>query len=148
MQSKVKHLSTLACASFMWLLGVSRERTDFYPTKNMRQHRLPSISITSVSGPSVANVFAKLMLERQTPPATYMVQAICQAWNQSRVNAQGRSGLLHQDISAMLNKYTWEDKNWRIYAHILDVFYPYNTSTHRLALIPLLGFGAENKKIS
>src|SRR4051812_41972873 len=27
MQSKVKRLSTLACASFTWLLGVSRERT-------------------------------------------------------------------------------------------------------------------------
>ena len=45
------------------------------------------VSITPLSGPSVANVFASLMLERQTPPATYMVQAICQAWNQSRVNA-------------------------------------------------------------
>ena len=45
------------------------------------------VSITPLSGPSIANVFASLMLERQTPPATYMVQAICQAWNQSRVNA-------------------------------------------------------------
>jgi hypothetical protein len=33
----------------------------------------------------------------------------------------------------MLNEYTWEGNNWRIDAHILDVFYPYNTSTHSLA---------------
>ena len=48
----------------------------------------------------------------------------------------------------MLNEYTWEGNNWRIYAHILDVFYPYNTSTHSLALIPLLGLGAENNNFS
>ena len=47
----------------------------------------------------------------------------------------------------MLNMYTWEGNNWRIDAHILDEFYSYNTSTHSLALIPLLGNGAENKKI-
>src|ERR1044071_3982205 len=62
-----------------------------------------------------------------------MVQAICQAWNQSHVNAYGRSGPLHQDIAATLNEYTREGNNWRIDAHILDVFYPYNTSTHSLA---------------
>jgi hypothetical protein len=48
----------------------------------------------------------------------------------------------------MLNEYTWEGNNWRIDAHILDVFYPYNTSTHSLALIPLLGLGAENNNFS
>src|SRR3954470_24887048 len=74
-----------------------------------------------------------------------MVQAICQAWNQCRINVKGRSGPLHQDIAATLNEYTWEGNNWRIDAQILDVFYPYNTSTHSLALIPLLGIGAENK---
>src|SRR3954464_12193156 len=36
-KAKFKRLSTLACASFTWLLGVSRERTDFYPAKNMPQ---------------------------------------------------------------------------------------------------------------
>ena len=33
----------------------------------------------------------------------------------------------------MLNEYTWEGNNWRIGGHLLDVFYPYNTSTHSLA---------------
>jgi len=33
----------------------------------------------------------------------------------------------------MLNEYTSEANNSRIDAHILDVFYPYNTSTHSLA---------------
>ena len=41
MQSKVKRLSTLAYASFTWLLGVSRERErePFLFCENMPQHR-------------------------------------------------------------------------------------------------------------
>src|ERR1041385_7919082 len=70
MQSKVKRLSTLACASFTWLLGVSREITVSILRKNMPQHRLPSVSITPLSGPFVANIFASLMQRDRHPPAT------------------------------------------------------------------------------
>ena len=48
----------------------------------------------------------------------------------------------------MLNEYTREGNNWGIDAHILDVFYPYNTSTHSLALIPMTGYVAENNNFS
>ena len=57
------------------------------PTKTSHNTNPTIVSITTLSGPFIANVFAKLMLERQTPPATYMVLAICQAWKQSRVKA-------------------------------------------------------------
>src|SRR3954470_11925076 len=77
-----------------------------------------------------------------------MVQAICQAWNQCRINVKGRSGPLHQDIAATLNEYTWEGNNWRIDAHILDVFYSYNTSTHSLAHDPTVGDRRRKQKIS
>src|SRR3954469_17394614 len=83
-----------------------RERTPFYLAKTSHNTNPAIVSITPLLGPFVANVFASLMLERQTPPATYMLQAICQAWNQSRVNALGRSGPLHQDIAHVLNEYT------------------------------------------
>ena len=62
--------------------------------------------------------------ETDTPKATYMVQAICQAWNQSRVSVRVRSvGAASSNIAAILTKCTWEGNNWRIDAHIHDVFY-------------------------
>ena len=47
----------------------------------------------------------------------------------------------------MLNEYTWEGNNWRIDAHILDVFYPYNTSTHSFAHDTTVGVRGRKHKI-
>ena len=60
--------STLSFVSFTWLLGVSRNNR-FYPTKTSHNTNPAIVSITPLSGPSVANIFASLMLERQTPPS-------------------------------------------------------------------------------
>ena len=52
---------------FYMVDGVSRENC-FYPTKSSHNTNSAIVSITPLSGPSVANVYASLMLERQTPP--------------------------------------------------------------------------------
>src|SRR3954469_11816131 len=46
-----------------------RERTPFYPAKTSHNTNPAIVSITPLLGPSVANVFTSLMLERQTPPS-------------------------------------------------------------------------------
>src|ERR1041385_4437727 len=84
------------------------KRTAFYPAKTSHNTNPVIVSITPLSGPSVANIFASLMQRDRHPQPLYMVQAICQAWNQSRVNAQGRSGAASSNITATLNEYTWE----------------------------------------
>src|ERR1041385_4061394 len=45
------------------------KRTAFYPAKTSHNTNPAIVSITPQSGPSVANVFASLMLERQTNPS-------------------------------------------------------------------------------
>src|SRR3954465_6822487 len=95
----------ILCKFYVATRGFEREYR-FYPAKNMPQHRLPSDSITPLSGPSVANIFASLMQRDRHPQPLYMVQAICQAWNQSRVNAEGRSGAASLNIAATPNEYT------------------------------------------
>src|SRR3954463_545857 len=57
------------CKFYVAARGFERENR-FYPAKNMPQHRLPSISITPLSGPSVANIFASLMQRDRHPPTT------------------------------------------------------------------------------
>ena len=63
------------------------KRTIFYPAKTSHNTNLAILSITPLSGPSVANIFASLMQRDRHPQPLYMVQAIFQAWNQSHVNA-------------------------------------------------------------
>src|ERR1041385_6433202 len=96
------------CKFYVAARGFKRENR-FYPAKNMPQHRLPSVSITPLSGPSIANIFASLMQrDGHLPQPLYMVQAICQVWNHSRVNESGRSGAASSNIAATLNEYTSE----------------------------------------
>src|SRR3954465_10230787 len=69
MQSKVKRISTLACASFTWLLGVSRERT----VSILRKHATTPSPIRLYYTPVGALRCKHLHIanaERQTPPAT------------------------------------------------------------------------------
>src|ERR1043165_4813018 len=64
------------------------------------------VSITPLSGPSVANVFASLMLERQTPPShLYGTSHMSSVEPVSRKRVRS-VGPLHQDIATMLNEYT------------------------------------------
>src|SRR3954462_8905830 len=67
-QSKTPFYFSL-CKFYVAARGFERE-DRFYPAKNMPQHRLPSVSITPLSGPSVANIFASLM-QKDTPPPTF-----------------------------------------------------------------------------
>src|ERR1041385_4479591 len=82
---KLNAFYSIFCKFYVAARGFDRENR-FYPAKTSHNTNSTIASITPLSGPSVANIFASLLLERQTPPATYMVQAIGQAWNQSRVN--------------------------------------------------------------
>src|SRR4051812_48582440 len=97
------------------------------------------VSITPLSGPSIANVFAKLMLERQTPPnhlyGTSHMSSV-EPVSHKRVRSVGAAS---SDNCRNDKQYMWEGNNWRIDAHILDVFYPYNTSTHSLAHNTIVG---------
>src|ERR1041385_6983726 len=67
MQSKVKRLSTLACASFTWLLGVSRERTVSILRKTCHN----TVSHPSLLHPCRGlNIFTSLMQRDIHPPDT------------------------------------------------------------------------------
>src|SRR4051812_41603060 len=67
MQIKVKMPSTFIFCKFYVAARGFEKRTVFYPMKTSH-HTSPSIvSITPLLGPSVANVFASLMLERHAP---------------------------------------------------------------------------------
>src|SRR4051812_42649535 len=67
MKSKVKRLSTLACASFTWLLGVSRKE----PISIVRKHATTLIPNRLYYTPD-GSLHCKLLhitnAERQTPP--------------------------------------------------------------------------------
>src|SRR4051812_47527875 len=96
----------------------------------MPQHRLPSVSITPLSGPSVANIFASLVQRDRHPPSTlYGTSHMSRVEPVSRKRVS-RPGAASSNIAAMLNEYTWEGNELRFDAHTLDVFYTYNTSTH------------------
>ena len=73
MQIKVKTPFYFIFCKFYAAARSFKKRTIFYRTKTSHNTNPAIVSITPLSGPSVANVSAKLMLERQTPPATYMV---------------------------------------------------------------------------
>ena len=87
LHAKQSEMPTLACASFTWLLGVLRERTVSILRKNATTPSPIRLYYTHV-GALRCKHLRITNAERQTPPQPlYMVQAICQAWNQSRVNA-------------------------------------------------------------
>jgi hypothetical protein len=77
-----------------------------------------------------------------------MVQAVRQAWNQSRVKrVKSVFGPLQSNYATYINKYTLKGNNKMINACI-HMMHSNSTSIIRIdpALIPLLGFGADNKK--
>ena len=81
------------------------------------------VSITRPMGPSVANAISAKVRETDTPEPLYMVQAVCQAWNQSRVSVRVRSvgGRFIKQYRDM-NKCMWDGNKHRINAHIHNVF--------------------------
>ena len=89
-QIKVEVFLLYLFESFTWLIGVSRENC-FYPTNMQPQHQLSNCLYYTPFGAlrckrlRIANV-----RETDTPKATYMVQAICQAWNKSSISVRVR----------------------------------------------------------
>src|SRR3954467_4168679 len=68
MQSKVKTPFYFSlCKFYMTARGFERENR-FLSCENMPQHRSPIVSITHLSGPSVANTFASLIQRDRHPP--------------------------------------------------------------------------------
>ena len=68
MQIKVENAFLLYLLQVLHGCWGFREKNHFYPTKTSHNTNPAIVSITPLSGPSIANVFAKLMLETQTPP--------------------------------------------------------------------------------
>ena len=81
------------------------------------------VSITPLSGPSIVSAISTIVEETRQPLATYTVQAMCRAWNQSRLRLRVRSvGAASIQQCRDMNKCTWKGNNQRINAHIHDVF--------------------------
>jgi hypothetical protein len=78
-----------------------------------------------------------------------MVQAVRQAWNQSRIkHVKSVFGMLQSNYGIDINKYTLKGNNKMINART-NMMRSNRTSILHIdpALIPLLGFGADNKKL-
>src|ERR1043165_3752450 len=70
MQRKVKRLSILACASFTWLLGVSRERTVSIMRKTCHNTVSHPSLLHPCWGPPLQTSLHRKGRETNPPPAT------------------------------------------------------------------------------
>jgi hypothetical protein len=119
LENQVRH-SNFSFAIFTWFLGLSH-KNRFLPTNMKPQHWLTHCCFESPLRALHCRCHIHCSWRNWHPTNHfYMVQAVCQLWNQSRVkHVKSIFGLLQSNYAIDINECTWEGNNERINAYIL-----------------------------
>jgi hypothetical protein len=112
--------STLSFACFTWLLGLSH-KNHFLPTNIKPQRWSTNCFFDSPLRALCCRCHIHYSWRNRHPTSHfYMVQPVCQSWNQSRVkHVRSVFGPLQSYYATDINECTWEGNNEKINAHIL-----------------------------
>jgi hypothetical protein len=142
---KTKLDVSIVFASFTWLLGLSRKNLFYLWTWN---HNADNHIIALISPLRALCYRCHIHYSwRNWHPTShfYTVHAICQAWNQSRVKCVMLVTVRFDQTMPQISTNT----RWRVTIRLSMPTSPWCATIPCIdpALVPLLGFGANNKKI-
>jgi hypothetical protein len=144
LQHKDRCLEFITCNFCVAFRGFAKE--PFLPTNVKPQHRLNNCLYYTPFG--ALRCHTAKVRETYTPKPRTWCKPCVKVRNQSRVSVfLGLVGSASSNNTIVMNKYTWEGNNYRIYARIQHMrSNPNKHITHRSALIPLLGIRSKNQK--